>query len=369
MEHRRPGLAASSPVVLISLVASALWAFSCGRDHSLGITSGAGGSSSSSSSKASSSHAAASSSSGMIPEPDGPTKLTIVNGVNDYDAIRVCFLPYPDGDPALMPWPGATGLPFAHAAVIGPISPTVPAGKDIQPVVIAGDLTKIAGKTCEDAIALSGSGAGGAGGGDAGGGPPPPTVATPLGVIPANVFTAPRSILLVPFGCLGGPGHDGPNAALGCGKMYSPSSPTADLIVLGMSRIVDPKHLNLQVVNASAALDPSDVRLGSGFNTGTEWLLVHSLGVGSIGPKPPWDGVSVTQVGPLDKATVNTYQPGQSSQTSTTKLPDAIANGALADGDVVDGTGLILIGVGAYPGTDAQEFWHKLTFTLVKADP
>jgi len=349
-----------------------LWAFSCGRDHTLGITSGSGGASSSSSAaSASHSSAASSGAGGMPPEPVGPTKLTIVNGVNDYDAVRVCFLPYPGGDPALLPWPpAAAGMPFARAAVIDPISPTIPAGKDIQPVVIAGDLTKITGKTCEDAIALAGSGgggAGGAGGGDAGGGPPPPVVATPLGVIPAAVFTEPRSILLVPFGCLGGPGHEGPSATFGCGASYSPSSPTADLVVLGVSRIVDAKRLNLQVVNASAALDPSDVRFSSGFNT--EWLLANKLGTGSIDPKPPWKAVSVTQLGPLDKATVKTYLPGQMFQTSSTPLPDALANGALTAASVVDGQGFILVGVGAYPGVDSQDFWHKLTFTLVKADP
>lgn len=356
------------------LAAAALWAMACGRDHDLGVTSGAGGAASSSS-KASSGHGGASgtsvtsSSSGMTPEPDGPTKLTIVNGVNDYGAIRVCFEPYPDGDPTLTPWPSAAaGMPFARAAVITPISPTLPAGKDIQPVILAGDLSTIAGKTCAEALALAGSGGGGAGGGDAGG-PPPPIVATPLGVIPAAVFTEPRSILLVPFGCLGGPGHAGPSATLGCGSAYSPSNPTADLVVLGMSRIADGQHINLQVVNASAALQPSDVRLRTGFDTGMEWQIAPMLPTGAIAPKPPFHLVSVANIGPLDKTTVKTYLPGQMFQTSATPLPDAINNGLVTQAEIVDGTDLVLVAVGAYPGVNAMDFWHKLTFTLVKADP
>src|SRR5690242_16122543 len=52
---------------------------------------------------------------GGVVEPSGPTQLTIVNGVNDYDAIRLCFVPYPDGDGSeVSPWPaGAQGLTFA----------------------------------------------------------------------------------------------------------------------------------------------------------------------------------------------------------------------------------------------------------------
>ena len=79
-------------------------------------------------------------------EPSGPTQLTIVNGVNDYDAIRICFLPYPAGDPAALPWPSeAAGLPFARAVVVKPIDTAIPANQDVRPHIIAGDLTRIIG--------------------------------------------------------------------------------------------------------------------------------------------------------------------------------------------------------------------------------
>jgi hypothetical protein len=36
---------------------------------------------------------------------------------------------------------------------------------------------------------------------------------------------------------------------------------------------------------------------------------------------------------------------------------------------VVNGAGLVLVATGAYPGIDPGASSHKLTFTLIKADP
>src|SRR5262245_37471576 len=64
---------------------------------------------------------------GMDAGPPGPSKLTILNGVNDYDAVRICFAPYPGGDPQSMPWPAdAGGIPFASAIVVDPIGSAIP---------------------------------------------------------------------------------------------------------------------------------------------------------------------------------------------------------------------------------------------------
>jgi hypothetical protein len=344
----------------------------------------------------------------VTPEPTGPTKLTVVDGINDYDAIRICFLPYPDGDPLLLPWPSAAeGLPFARAAVIDPIAATVPPGKDIRPVVFAGDLAKIADKTCAEALQLAatstgdagsggtggggadgggagaGGASGGAGGGGAGGGDtdagsadggdagtsPPPLLAAPLSVLPAAVFDSPRSILLIPVGCLGGPGHDGPTAALACGFNYSPSSPNASLVALGMSRIPDKTHVSFQVVNASAALQPSDVRLLSGFDGGEEWTLAPALALSTIAPLPPFNMIAAKALGSIEKVLVKTSLPGQTFASSTTLFTEAMSQGMVPKAAIVNGAAFTLIAVGGYPGVDAGAYGHKLTFTLIKSDP
>jgi hypothetical protein len=314
----------------------------------------------------------------------GPTKLTIVNGVNDYSSIRICFLPYPDGDPAMLPWPSAAeGLPFAGSAVIDPIDAAVPKGKDIRPVVLAGDLAKIADKTCAEAFALATEGPGGtgdAGAGDGGAGDagadggdagpsPPPLLAAPLAVLPAAVFESERSILLVPMGCLGGPGHEGATASLACGFSHSSSSPSVSLVALGMSRRLDKAHLSLQIVNASAAFQPSDVRIRSGFDDGKEWNVAPALPLGTIAPVPPFKEFTAKDLGPIDKVLVKTYPPGQMFQSSSTPFSEAVSHGMLPKAVIANGAGLALVAVGAYPGIEAGDYWHKLTFTLVKVDP
>lgn len=357
--HRRSG---SAPALALGAT-TALVLAACGRDHVLGITSGAGG--------ADGAGGAGSASSGfdvgggeVDAGPPKPTALTIVNGINDYDHLRVCFLPYPAGDPKITPYPASTaGLAFAGAAVV-PLAETLALGKDIQPVIFAGDLTRIAGKTCDEAAALATP----AGAFDAGA--PAPLVSFALPVLPASVFDSHRSVLLVPYGCLGGPGHDWPNASLSCGEGYASNKPTVSLIALGMTRESDPKHLLFQAVNASAALAPSDIRLTSGLTAGMNWLIAASLATGSIGLSPPLAAITASGLGPIDKATVKVFPPNQSTTPSATvPLAAGFASGAVNAADLRDGAAVVLVGVGAAAGVAAGPLWHALTFALVKADP
>src|SRR5262249_13622791 len=127
-------------------------------------------------------------------EPPGPTVLTIVNGVTDYDAIRLCALGYPNGENGdAAPWPSAaSGLAFAHGAVVDPPSDLVPSGVDVRIHVLTGELDLAAGKTCAEIVASSGGG----GSGGAGGGPALQVTAMP--VLPASVFDSGKSLLVVP---------------------------------------------------------------------------------------------------------------------------------------------------------------------------
>lgn len=329
----------------------------CARRQDLGFdstTSGSGGATAS----ASSSEAAASSSSsagagGADAGPSGPTELTVVDGINDYDAVRFCFLP---GD---APWPAAaTGLPFAQGQAVD-LATEIPAGADVVPWVIAGDLTQTAGKTCAQILALAAPGDGGAA----------PIVASALGVIPQSVLASGKSLLLVASGCLGGPGHDDPNAKLGCGQAYSAASPDPGAVLGAMSRITSPGRVGLQVAHASASLPTSDVRVLPSKMMATDSLIAPSLPFGGIGPVPPFAGLPLGDYGALDGVMIETALPGSSSPTSSTPLGEVFAKSAVSEAAFVDGAGLVLVAVGGYPGQPAGPFWHKLTFALVKADP
>ena len=350
----------------------------CAREHDLGVgttssATGAGGASSTATGSTGSMSTSGSNSGGASTtgpgsgaggaEPVGPTRVTIVNGVNDYDAIRVCFIPYPGGDAAAKPWPAAaSGLPFARGAVLD-LATDIPAGTDVRPTIFAGDLAKIAGMTCNQAAAVALAESGDAG--------LQTLVAAELAVLPAQVFTSEKSLLLAPIGCIGGPGHEGPSAALACGFSYTPATPTIDLIALGMSRKTEPNHVALQVVNASVALQPTDIGITSAIQQSMSLPLATMLPTGGIEPKPPFTKLTLNEYGPLDKVSLKTYLPGQGTMfvTSDTPLGEAFQNGTVSSLQVENGGGYVLVAVGAYPNIPAGDFWHKLTYSLVKANP
>ena len=339
-----------------------LAAFACGSPYDLGVTGG-GSSSSTGSGGASSSSTVAnsvvSSSSGTggtggDPEPAGTLKLTVVNGVNDYYAIRLCFLPND------APWPASqNGLPFARSAVVTSVSTVVPIDGDVTPWVIAGDLSLTEGKTCTQILAL-------ASGADAG---TSSLIARPLAVIPKVVWASNRSLLLVPTGCLGGFGHESANGPLACGTGYTGSSPTAGITLVSMSRIEDAGHVSLQAVNASTALPEVDVALLPSLTNATPKIVAPSLTQGAIAPKPPFAALTVTEMGPLDAVQIQTYVPGTMSLSSTVPLAKVFANGGPGAAAVANGASFVLVAVGAGPGLPTAEWWHELTYTLVAADP
>lgn len=289
-------------------------------------------------------------------EPPGPAKLTVVNGVNDHEAIRLCFLPYPGSDGAgIEPWPSnAAGLGFAEGAAIMPVEAVAPAGADLQLHVIAGDLAATAGLDCAEILALAAGGAG-------------QVVTAALPVVPASAFAAERSLLLVPAGCVGGPGHSDPAEESGCGPGYTEATPTATLVAGPMSRLTEAGALGLQVVHASVALPVVDVGLTSGDTS--EWVVAAELSLGAIAPFPPYFAVSAVELGPPSAVSIRTYPPGQGNPTSEVSLGEVLDRSALAPADIIDGEGFVLVAVGATPGAGAGPFWHELTYALVRADP
>lgn len=337
-------------------------AASCGRDHDLAVdtttTTSAGGASSSSSSSSSSGASSSSSSSsgtggtgGIDTGPAGPTALTIVNGINDYPAIRLCF------SPGETPWPASSaGLAFAASAVVDPISASIPIDGDVTPWAIGGDLSLTQGKTCSEIQALAAA-------------DPAKLVAAPLALIPKSVWQSEKSLLLVPYGCLGGPTHDDPNVKSACGTSYSPSTPTATIALASMSRLGDLGHVSLQVAHASAAMGEVDVGLQPNLTNATPHGVVYGLSQGAVGPTPPFALYTAAELGPLDGVQILTYTPNTTQMSSTTLLSSVLANGGVGQDEIENGARLVLVAVGAAPGVPAASFWHALTFTLVKADP
>lgn len=345
-------------------VAAIAGASACHGHDSLAYTTGTTSSSSSGHGGASSSHASSSSSSGGAggiggaggTEPSGPPKLTIVNGVPDYDAVRFCFLPYPAGDPKAVPWPAqASGLAFAHAVHVDPIASAIPSNVDVQAWVVGGDLASTQGKTCSEILAMANQDGG------------PSVVAVAMPVVPAATFTAMRSLLVVAMGCLGGQGHDGKTATLGCGMTYTPDTPTATLFLAPMSRASKAGAIGLQVAIANVAAPPADVTLAPGAMGAVEEVLAMDIAPGAIGAQVA--GVGLAGIGVVGEAQVRTYQPQTQAVTSSMPLSQIAKNGNLDLAKVVDGSHLVLVSVGGYPGTPETSFWHGHTYALIDGDP
>jgi hypothetical protein len=344
------------------LLGSVLLSYGCGRSHDLGVgassSSGAGGAMTATSSASTSATTVASSTTGGGgsggSEPDLPTAFTVVDGINDYNAVRFCFSPNDT------PWPAApAGLAFGAGEKVD-IASAFPMGTDVTTWVIAGNLAATMGMTCTQIKALAQPADGGTA----------PIVAVNLATIPASTLTSKRSLLLVPTGCLGGPGHDDPNAASnGCGMGYTSTTPTPGVVLLGMSRIGDPSRLALQFVSASATMPAADFRVLPTANNGMEINVAPDLLPGSIGPAPPFHGLTVAQYGLLGGVQLKTYSPGTSNTTSMMMLSGVLSQSAFTTSDFVNGASFVFVALGGSPGAAAGPFWHAFTYALVKADP
>jgi hypothetical protein len=282
-----------------------------------------------------------------------PTKVTVVNGVSDYGAVRLCFERLPSGD-EVEPWPSeAAGLAFGLARVVDPVVLS-PAGEDVRIDLVGGDLALTKGKGCNAIRQLALS--------------EPGLVVVSLPVLPGSAFDSGQSLLLVPTGCMGGVGHSAPGDALGCGQGYAPTKPTAQLVALGMSRATKPGKLSLQAIHASPAIPTVDVRIAAGLEGAPTVGLASSLSFGARGPSFTR---AVAELAPLASVKLRTFTPSAVEPSSTTLASAAFAMGNIAEAEVQDGRAYALVLLGAAPGSAAgpSSFWQPFTYAWIAADP
>lgn len=242
-------------------------------------------------------------------EPPGSNVFTILNGVVDAPSVVLCLAKVgadgaavPFGDPL-------TDQPFDYGAslVLNRVSGANLASDSLQPLIIAGDLERIAGLNCEDAVARAqdeealaidanahaaegaeagaandagavgvspgGGHAGGSGGASGGGGAsgasgaggafaveiPSRLRLRELPAIPAGTLSAGRSILYVATGCMGGFSYDGPSSAEYCGDGYTEQAPTVSGMLVSLSRRTKFDAAGIQFLHASLATPQVDL--------------------------------------------------------------------------------------------------------------
>jgi len=342
-----------SPIALALFLPGALVVACEGSHTDLGVEP-----SSSSVTVSSSSTTASSTGSGVgggttIVEPDGPPKLTLAHGVVDQDAIQFCFLASPpDPADAAVPYPAAP-LVYARAVSIALPADPIPAAGDVEVVVLAGDLGSIAGLDCRELA-------------DDPGGFPDAIIQT-LGVIPRTVLDMQRSLLFVPTGCFA-LGHDDPMTELVCGEAYTPDTPTPNVVVAPMSRVVDFGAIGLQGVHAISGttelVDIDVVPFG-----GAERTIGDDVTFGEIAPFPPFAGLSGLDLEGPASAMIRTYLYPGGVISAENLLGDAMANGGIGPEVFKNGTNVVLLSVGPTPGVSGGSWWSEFTYVALRADP
>ncbi|MBI4703244.1 MAG: hypothetical protein HY744_19175 [Deltaproteobacteria bacterium] len=295
---------------------------------------------------------------GEYPEPPGPTRLTLVNGVVDTTAIRLCFAPYPPGSgPSLDPWPDLPGLAFGAGRALGEMGDALPADADVEIYALAGDLGATQGKGCEELVAAPGADAG------------PVWRAVSAGVLPQAVLASNKSVLVALDGCAGGEDHTSPGEQQICGEGYAPGTPNLGLVAGAMSRITLPDAVAFQFVQASRATAAVDLRLVPGYEGALHISILYEWTWGEIAPYPPYLSFSVAELGAFGTALLEVFPPGQISPLAAVPVAEALARGDLGPADIADGRGLVFVAVGAAPGVGPGPWWHPLTFAIVRSDP
>jgi hypothetical protein len=286
--------------------------------------------------------------------PDGPSVLTLVNGLADAPAVRVCF--HAGSGTSFAPLPVAplpdspAGLPFATALVRFELPGGVElASQDVLPVVYSGELQDLG--ACDTLQP-----------------PPPGVLATAMQVIPAGTLVAGRSVLAVLAGCVGGPGHDSYAVDFVCGKGYSLSTPNAKMLVATMARAPVAERIGLQAFGGSLAA----TTLGLRHATAEQFIadIAYDVNPGTIAPKPPSVDLTEQTLG-ADPAEgkLSVYQKYSSSPAATVTLGEALERGGLQPADFVNGRNFTAIWVGAREAVAPGPWWKPFTLLVVRSDP
>jgi hypothetical protein len=347
-------------------------------------------------------------------EPPGESLLTIVNGIVDAPSVTLCLAKV-DSDGNVTPFGSPltdAPLEYGQTSVLREIDEIDFDTDGLELFAIAGELERIAGLDCDEAIArarseealsdASGNGGGGnepgqggaagdrgeidlpsnggsagegggAGqeGGSGGASPGPKAVRAPLRVrgLPAiapGTLNAGRSLVFVANGCMGGATYSGKAAEQYCGAGYSAREPTVSAILVSLSRQVSDDHVALQVVHASLANAPVDLRARPPFPSTADGVAIASVQPGQVAPRP-----ASIQNALFDLGSARKYQVSVESQgTVLYAQPWITVLSQSGLSKLENGRGYALVFNGPRADlTPVPNLWNGPTLTAVPVDP
>lgn len=288
--------------------------------------------------------------------PDGPSVFTLLNGIPNARAIRVCFEAEtgdgfePTGGEPLPTDPA--GLAYGRSLS----SDTVPGvdleAQSVRPVVFSGELQLIDGESCEELQS-----------------PPAGVGRTELQVIPAGTLARGRSVLLVAAGCVDTSEPDPENAADVCGGDFTGPDGNATLLVASMERTPVGDAMGLQVFAGSVASGPLTVDQLTAFPA-MSTVLVSKIETGEIAPRPPSDDLSVGDLGTsVEENTLRVFGDTASEPVVVVPLADALERGGLSIDSLEDGRNYTVVFYGPRPSLEAGSWFKAFSVTVVASDP
>lgn len=284
-------------------------------------------------------------------DPPRPFVLTVVNGMPDAPAIRLCFVPIVEGEErveeaALFP-ADAGGLAFGASRATSGLGAIDLAASALRPHVLAGDaLAEVT--SCADALTAPGDG----------------LVVTPLPVLPAAGFTEGRSVLLVTTGCAL---HD-TEAEASCGDAPF-SDGGAGMVVVPLARKALGDGIGLQAVHAFASSASVTVEIAPSFEL-PAFAVAHSITPGAIAPHPPSFAHEGSRFGPVPRdASVVVRDSSSSSEIATLPFASALTNGGIESTAFVAGKSYALVLIGPAPSAQRPSGWSALSVVLVEGEP
>jgi hypothetical protein len=279
------------------------------------------------------------SSGGPIVEPDGPTRLTVVNGVVDAPSIQLCFVAWPDPASDVSPWPDVP-LEFGRSAALALPDATIPSDSDVLVAVVSGDPGDVdCASLVDDPAAAS------------------PARVSVLGVFPQSTFLAPRSLLFAPIGCIV-EGHTDEAAPSVCGPFYTPDEPALGATVAVLSRLTNQERVSFQAVHAASPSFSLDLAVRPSFDGAEPVVIATNLQPGSIAPAPAFAPIGTAELGSTAGATALGLVTGSPQTMIEQSMASVLAAGGLDGGALANGRGVALVAIGAAPGAPALG-WHE----------
>lgn len=282
-----------------------------------------------------------------IVEPDGPASMTVVNGIVDRPAMRLCFLESPanDEDDA-EPWP-EDRLEYAHAATDPPL-----VEGDVEVLILTGDLDTIGSQTCRS-IADEGTEG---------------LEVLSIGVLPASATTMPRSLLFAVTGCFGGEDNTADDTDPICGPGYSPDTPTPGVVIAPLSRFTEDTAVGIQIVNALGSHEIVDGFMTPGFAGVQESVIAIEIASGAVAPFPPSTVFSASSLGSAADADVRIVSFNGLPSDGAFSVGEAMQNGGLDGTAFGNGQNVALVVVGPSPGLGVG-WWNDFAVVAVDTDP